>query len=127
MAAAFDLFVAMAAGVLTAKVLPARQPLLQTAGLAAAFFAYYLLFEALTSRTPGKLLTGLVVVQFNGAPCTWRQSLIRTVYRVLEVNPALFGAIPAALSIVLSKHHQRLGDQAAGTIVVPTRRLRRLQ
>jgi len=45
--------------------------------------------------------------------------------RVLEVNPVLLGAFPAALSVVFSPKHQRFGDKLAGTIVVPPDRLSR--
>ena len=124
-AATFDNLVAMVLGVLAAKTVVDDQPILQFLTLVATYLAYFLVFEGLISRTPGKLLTGLVVIQFDGARCTWRKSLIRTCFRVLEVNPLLLGAIPAAITIVFSRSHQRIGDKVAGTIVVPTRRVRR--
>jgi uncharacterized RDD family membrane protein YckC len=124
-AAILDNLVAMVLGVLAAKTVAEDLPIVQLLALVATYLAYYLLFEGLASRTPGKLLTGLVVIQFNGARCTWRQALVRTCFRVLEVNPALLGAIPAAISIVFSRNHQRIGDKVAGTVVVPTYRIRR--
>ena len=36
-----------------------------------AFLAYYFVFELLFSRTPGKLLMGLVVRKFDGSKCGW--------------------------------------------------------
>jgi uncharacterized RDD family membrane protein YckC len=66
-AAILDNLVAMVLGVLAAKTVAEDLPILQLLALVATYLAYYLLFEGLASRTPGKLLTGLVVIQFNGA------------------------------------------------------------
>jgi len=52
-------------------------------------------------------------------PCSFWQALIRTVTRVVEVNPILFGALPAILLIKFSKRGQRFGEMLSGTIVVP--------
>ncbi|MDP6447683.1 MAG: RDD family protein [Pirellulaceae bacterium] len=124
-AAIFDNIVALTLGFLAAKAIGEQLPLLQIALLVLAYLGYYFVFEGAIARTPGKLLTGLVVIQFNGDKCTFKQLLIRTGFRVLEVNPALFGGLPAAMSIIITTHHQRVGDIVAGTIVVPTRRLRK--
>jgi uncharacterized RDD family membrane protein YckC len=85
------------------------------------WFGYYLALEGLLGRTFGKLLTGLVVVQMNGSRITWKQASIRTAFRIIEVNPILLGALPAALCAVFSKNRQRFGDRVAGTLVVPVR------
>lgn len=118
-AASLDNLVAMVLGVLVAKAVAEHLQIIQLLAFVGTYLAYYLFFEGVASRTPGKLLTGLVVIQFDGERCTWRQSFIRTCFRLLEVNPALLGAIPAAISIVLSRNHQRLGDKVARTVVVP--------
>ena len=83
-----------------------------------AFLAYYFLFESLFSRTPGKLLMGLVVRKFDGSKCGWREAAIRTAFRVLEVNPIFLGGLPACAIILISNHRQRLGDKVADTLVV---------
>jgi uncharacterized RDD family membrane protein YckC len=44
--------------------------------------------------------------------------LLRTLLRIVEVNPLLFGGLSAGLSIAATKRHQRLGDILAGTLVV---------
>jgi uncharacterized RDD family membrane protein YckC len=77
----------------------------------------------LFSRTLGKFCMGLIVVQYDGRRCTWRQAIIRTLFRFVEVNPLLLGALPAAISIIGSRHRQRFGDKVARTIVVPARRV----
>jgi uncharacterized RDD family membrane protein YckC len=122
-AAILDNVIAMTLGMLAAKSLDEDMLAMQLLLCVAVYLGYYFLFERFISRTPGKALTGLVVIQFDGGRCTWRQSLIRTCFRLLEVNPVLLGAIPAAICILTSSHHQRLGDRIARTIVVPSRRV----
>jgi uncharacterized RDD family membrane protein YckC len=77
------------------------------------FFGYPGLFEGLwEGRTPGKRIAGIRVVQDNGLPVTWRHVAIRTIFRLLDMP------VVGALAILLTKRSQRLGDLAAGTIVV---------
>ena len=82
------------------------------------YLGYYFVFEILFSATPGKIMNGLVILDFNGARCSPRQVGIRTAFRILEVNPILLGALPAAARIIWSRDKQRFGDKVAGTIVV---------
>ena len=118
-----DNCIAMLLAVVAAKSISSAHPIWQSIALVAAFFGYFFAFEAVLSRTPGKLLTGLVVVNLSGEKCTVGQTAIRTLFRLLEVNPLLFGAIPAALSVVFSRFHQRFGDRVARTLVVNARSL----
>jgi len=123
LAASIDNVIAIILGYAAAKSVSDDLPAVQGILLVGAFLGYFLVFEAVFSRTLGKLLTGLVVVQFDeGNHCTLRQAAIRTGFRLLEVNPILAGAIPAAIVITFSRYRQRLGDKAAGTIVVEARR-----
>src|SRR4051794_6964352 len=90
-------------------------------GLAgAALFAYVIYdvsFEVLGGgRTPGKRAVGLRVVLDGGAPVGLRASLIRNVIRLFECAMTLY--IPAVVSILATRANQRLGDLAAGTLVV---------
>ncbi len=124
-AAALDNVVAMILGVVAAKSVSDDLPVVQVGLLIGVYLGYYFLFEAVIARTPGKLLAGLVVVQFDGARCNWHQSAVRTGFRVLEVNPILLGGIPAALIIACSRRRQRLGDKCARTIVVESRLIKR--
>jgi uncharacterized RDD family membrane protein YckC len=84
-----------------------------------------LLLEWLTGRTIGKLLLGIVVVRFDGGRTRFWQILVRTLLRVVEVNPVLFGALPAGVLVLVSPNRQRLGDRLAGTVVVRTWRWRK--
>ena len=66
----------------------------------------------------GKFFQGLVVRKLDGSPCDWTGALIRGATRIIEVNPLLFGGLPAGLAIMASERKQRIGDMMAGTLVV---------
>jgi uncharacterized RDD family membrane protein YckC len=117
-AALLDNCVAMLLAVVGAKSVSSDLPLTQFALCIVVYLGYYFAFETLLARTPGKLLTGLIVVDVHGEKCSAGQSAIRTLFRILEVNPLLFGALPAAFSIIFFRHHQRIGDKLAKTFVV---------
>jgi len=88
--------------------------------------AYFLIGECRWGRTVGKLVTGTVVVDGHGEFPRLGQVVIRTLFRVLEVNPILAGGIPAGLIAAMSKYKQRMGDKAAQTFVVVARDLREM-
>lgn len=113
-----DNLLATVAAFLAVAALKSDSPYLAGGTLCLTYLGYFFLSEALWSRTPGKYLQGLVVVGADGRPCGWRAALIRTLLRVVEANPLLFGGIPAGVAIVASERNQRLGDIAAGTLVV---------
>lgn len=69
-------------------------------------------------------MNGLVVRDFSGGRSSFRQTLVRTLFRILEVTPAFLGLAPAAASIIWSRNKQRFGDKVAGTIVVFRRHAR---
>ncbi len=81
------------------------------------FFGYFIVFEgALNGQTPGKRALGLRVVRDGGYPIDFTASLVRNLIRVGEM---LFGFYAiAAISALISPENKRLGDIAAGTIVV---------
>ena len=88
----------------------------------AIFFGYFIVFEALwNGQTPGKKLVGIRVVRDGGYPIDFGASLIRNLIRVGEqlIGYYLFSAISA----LISPENKRLGDLAAGTIVVRDARL----
>jgi uncharacterized RDD family membrane protein YckC len=79
-------------------------------------FVYDVLFEVLASgRTPGKRAAGIRVVGLRGEPIGFLASAIRNVVRVFEL---VFLYLPAIVSILVTDRNQRLGDLAAGTMVV---------
>jgi uncharacterized RDD family membrane protein YckC len=87
-------------------------------------FGYDVAFEVLNSgRTPGKRMNGLRVVRDGGRPITFTASTIRNLVRVVDLLPGTY--LVGAISIVVSSRNQRLGDIAAGTLVVRDRPRRR--
>jgi uncharacterized RDD family membrane protein YckC len=83
-------------------------------------FAYDIPFEVYASgRTPGKRAAGLRVVRGGGQPVGFVASLVRNVLRLVDYLPA--GYLVGAITIVFSEKNQRVGDLAAGTIVVRER------
>ena len=87
----------------------------------ALFFAqwgYFLLFEALSGgRTPGKRAVGLRVIHVGGEPLTFQGSVLRNLIRFVDLQPFPSGVV-GAVSILVNRRAQRLGDLVAGTIVV---------
>lgn len=80
-------------------------------------FAYDPLFEILRSgRTPGKKIVGIRVVPIEGGPLGVGQSISRNLLRLVDMMP--IGYLTGSLAILASKRRQRLGDLAAGTIVI---------
>ena len=89
--------------------------------IVAGYLGYFFVLEWLWGRTLGKYLQGLVVRKLDGKRAGWKAALIRTLLRIIEVNPVLFGAIPAGLVIFYSEKNQRFGDELADTVVVSDR------
>lgn len=77
---------------------------------------YPVVFELYNGASPGKKAMGLVVIQDNGTPITLSASLIRNLLRVADFLPFMYAA--GLLSMLLNRSFQRLGDLAAGTVVV---------
>ncbi len=84
------------------------------------FFAewlYPVIFEVFwRGRTPGKRALGLAVVRDDGLPVDWGSSVLRNLLRTADFLPGMFGA--ALISMMATKSFKRLGDLAAGTIVI---------
>lgn len=83
----------------------------------ALFFGYHIVFETVGRRqSPGKRLLGLRVVRTDGSPVGFVASLIRNLIRIVDFLPV---AYVLGLSVMFSTvRNQRLGDLAAGAIVV---------
>jgi uncharacterized RDD family membrane protein YckC len=92
-------------------------------GFFAVFWGYDVAFEVLNSgRTPGKAANGLRVVRESGAPVTFGPSAVRNVIRIIDLLPGTY--LVGITSILVTKRNQRVGDLAAGTLVIrETRRL----
>lgn len=82
---------------------------------------YMVLFEVLRQgRSPGKQWLGLRVVHDDGTPIGWSASLLRNLLRFVDLLP--FGYFLGALSCLQHPTFKRLGDIAAGTLVVYSER-----
>lgn len=88
-------------------------------GIVAAIFywGYYIFFEMLwNGQSPGKRWVGLRVIRPDGTPITLSESLIRNLARLVDFLPAAYGV--GVVTMFIDKQSRRLGDLAAGTLVV---------
>lgn len=91
-----------------------------SAGVFLIAFGYFVVLETLNhGRTIGKSAAGLRVVRLDGRPLGFLASLLRTVLRIVDYLP--LGLVGTVL-ILATRRHQRVGDLAAGTIVIRERR-----
>src|SRR4051794_6580373 len=81
--------------------------------------AYFFVCEALTGQTLGKRLLRIRVVSADGSRASVGQALGRTLLRVVDSLPVLY--IVGLISVLATGRgrRQRVGDLAAGTVVVP--------
>jgi uncharacterized RDD family membrane protein YckC len=80
-------------------------------------WGYYIAAELLTDgRSPGKKSVGIRVVRVDGFPIGATESIIRNLVRMVDFMPMLYGT--GLLTVLVSPDARRLGDLAAGTIVV---------
>jgi uncharacterized RDD family membrane protein YckC len=78
---------------------------------------YPVVFELMPAgATPGKRIFALRVVMENGLPVTAAAALTRNLLRAADFLPFAYGF--AIVSMLVRRDCQRLGDIAAGTIVV---------
>ena len=83
--------------------------------IAVSVWINYLVFaEWRYGRTLGKAVLGIKVVRLDGAPLSWNRALVRNLLRLPDLL-AIFFMVPS------SEHRQRLGDRAAGTVVLRAR------
>ncbi len=81
------------------------------------FFGYFIVFEwRFGGRTPGKRLMGIRVVRDGGFPLDFTSAVVRNVVRILEFGAGFYAI--SAIASLLSPTNRRIGDMAAGTIVV---------
>ena len=115
-----DHLMAFALTLLVVAFIPESLPTMKAVFFFLTYLAYFVLLEALWSRTLGKFFQGLVVRKLDGSRCDLKAALIRSALRIVEVNPLLLGGLPAGLVIIASERKQRIGDLLAGTLVVST-------
>lgn len=93
-----------------------------------AYFVISLLYMAAAEwlwrgQTVGKRLLRLRVVDAGGLRLEASQVLVRNLLRFVDGLPALY--LLGGITCLISRHRQRLGDLAAGTVVIRTPKLAR--
>ena len=82
---------------------------------------YFALFEAFwNGRTPGKRVARIRVIQRSGRAIGLFESMARNLIRYVDMQPFPIYAV-GVISMFSTRRHQRLGDLAAGTLVVRDR------
>ncbi|HYU34172.1 MAG TPA: RDD family protein [Thermoanaerobaculia bacterium] len=66
--------------------------------------------------TPGKRRMGLLVLHRDGTPVGWMASIVRNLVRFADFLPMAYGF--GIASMLIDRDFRRLGDLAAGTVVV---------
>lgn len=121
---------ALTAGVLASETLGEDADAIVVAAMVLVSFltqwGYFAGFELLwQGQTPGKRLFGLRVVTLDGGVPGPLPVLVRNLIRLLDLFPGAYGV--GALAMLLSRRGQRLGDLAAGTVVIRDQGLTPLQ
>jgi uncharacterized RDD family membrane protein YckC len=81
------------------------------------FTGYFILFEAFWhGQTPGKRLMKLRVIKDSGRQITLFESLARNLMRFVDALPSFYAV--GVIAMLCNRKNKRLGDLAAGTLVV---------
>lgn len=87
-------------------------------------FGYFFVSEYFFSgKTIGKNILGIRVIQENGHSITILSAIIRNLLRVIDMLPMSY--FLGIILIFFNSKHKRLGDMAAGTIVVHEQKMKR--
>ncbi len=106
-----------ASGAIPEQVIAATALVVGALTLFFFLWGYFLLFEiAWNGQTPGKRVLHVRVVRENGYPVTAVDSAVRNLVRVVDWLPGIYAV--GLLTMLLNDRAKRIGDFAAGTIVV---------
>jgi hypothetical protein len=84
------------------------------------WLGYDIFYEAVRNgQTPGKRYAGIRVIRDGGAPLDFRSAAVRNLLALADLLPGFY--ILGAVFVLLTPKRQRLGDLAAGTIVIRER------
>jgi uncharacterized RDD family membrane protein YckC len=88
---------------------------------AGLYFLYHPALEiAMRGRTPGKRIVGLRLIARNGSTPTLGALVTRNVFRLIDFFPLFYGM--GLVATMLTRDRVRIGDLAAGTLLVYERR-----
>lgn len=88
-------------------------------------WGYFLLFELLwNGQSPGKRVAGTRVVRLDGEPAGFSEAAIRNLVRFVDFLPSLYAV--GFVTMLFNDKSRRLGDFAAGTLVVREQSVLRL-
>jgi len=80
-------------------------------------WGYYIVFETLwDGQTPGKRVAGTRVVRLDGGAAGFREAVVRNLVRFADFLPIGYGF--GLIVLFADRHTRRLGDLAAGTVVI---------
>jgi uncharacterized RDD family membrane protein YckC len=81
------------------------------------YLLYHTVLElAMRGRTPGKRMAGIRIVARNGSAPTVAAQLVRNVFRLIDSFPIGYGV--GLFTCLVTADHVRVGDLAAGTLMV---------
>lgn len=120
---AFGIVIAVSTAILGAGTIGGYIALaLGTLVTSVVFFGYFVFFEiAWNGQTPGKRATGLRVIMASGYPVTPFAVLVRNVLRLVDALPGFYALgfyTVGIVTMLVDKRSRRLGDLAAGTMVI---------
>lgn len=91
------------------------------------FWGYYIGFELFwNGQTPGKRMLSIRVLRSTGYPATLADVLVRNFVRIIDMLPPVSYGI-GVIAVMVTPRGQRLGDLAAGTVVVKDQKRIRLE
>ncbi len=82
--------------------------------------SYYVVMERVWAATLGKMIMGLTVVKVDGGLYGWKPVLLRNILRIIDGLPIFY--LMGCVFVAAMPKNQRLGDFAAGTLVVRRQR-----
>jgi uncharacterized RDD family membrane protein YckC len=84
------------------------------------YWGYFTLFETFwNGQTPGKKFCKIRVIQQSGRQITFFEAMTRNLIRIVDMLPSFY--LIGVIATLCNRQHQRLGDLAAGTLVVHER------
>jgi uncharacterized RDD family membrane protein YckC len=84
--------------------------------LAIYFLYHYVVEVAMRGSTPGKRMAGVRIVARDGRAPGLGALLARNVFRIIDCLPVFYGL--GLATVMLTREHLRIGDMAAGTLLV---------